>query len=68
MELNGEKKGASEYTKKVHRRLLENLNTEYEKTEEEDISEVRNHLIYSLGNEDISDSRGNVVMRRSVQH
>ena len=68
MVFNSEKKEASEYTKNIHNEILRKLNTEYEKEEDEDISELRKHFVYSIGDEDIYDDKGSVLLRRSEQY
>lgn len=49
MDFNDKKKEATEYTKNIHKIIKEKLNSKYEKEEDEDIKEVRRHLIYSIG-------------------
>ena len=68
MVFNSEKKEASEYTKNIHNEILRKLNTDYEKEEDEDISELRKHFVYSIGNEDIYDDKGSILLRRSEQY
>lgn len=68
MDFNDKKKEATEYTKNIHKIIKEKLNSKYEKEEDEDVKEVGRHLIYSIGDEDICDDNGNVLLKRSEQH
>lgn len=68
MVLNNEQKDATEFTKNVHNSILKNINTKYEIEEDRDINEVRKHLIYSIGDDDIYDDDGNILLKRSIQH
>lgn len=68
MIFNADKKEATNYTKAIHNRILNQINTAYEAEEDEDIKEVSRHLIYTLGSDDITDSNGNVINRRSLQY
>lgn len=68
MVFNSNKKEATQYTKNIHKEIMRKLNTQYEKEEDEDIEELRKHLIYSIGDEDIYDDNGNILLKRSEQY
>lgn len=68
MVFNSNKKEATQYTKNIHKEIKKELNTRYEKEEDEDIEELRKHLIYSIGDEDIYDDNGNILLKRSEQY
>lgn len=67
MVLNAEKKGATEYTKKLHDEILNQMKSSDFSMETEDVEDVRKHLILEMGEEDIIDENGNVIWNRKAQ-
>jgi alkyl sulfatase BDS1-like metallo-beta-lactamase superfamily hydrolase len=67
MILNAEQKGATAFTKKRHDEILEKLQNEQTRIEQEDVEDVRKHLILELGAENLKDDAGNVIWNRAAQ-
>lgn len=67
MGLNAERKGASVHTKKLHDKILDQMNPQFLTIETEDVVDVRKHLILEMGEENITDSEGRVLWNRKAQ-
>ncbi|MGN0483781.1 MAG: alkyl sulfatase dimerization domain-containing protein [Lachnospiraceae bacterium] len=65
--LNAERKSASEYTKKINQEIRENLDPTAIALEDLELKEIKKHLIFDIGEENISDENGNVLWSRNGQ-
>lgn len=59
--LNPERKGATEYTKNLNRQIFEKLDNVYTQKEDEDIAEIKKHLVLNLEDKDITDDDGKII-------
>jgi alkyl sulfatase BDS1-like metallo-beta-lactamase superfamily hydrolase len=67
-ELNSKQKEATEYTREYNRKQKENMNPIYIDEEKRDVKELESHLIYVLGEENVTDNQGNVIWNRQSQN
>lgn len=65
--LNAQQKDATEFTKRYNQKAKETMNPAYIAEEERDIEELKAHLIYELGEENITDENGKVIWNRQSQ-
>lgn len=68
MELNGNQKGASKYTKKLHKEIFEQMDPALSEIEREDLENYKAHFIFMLGDENIRNEAGDVIWPRELQH
>ena len=66
--LNANQKDATEITKKHNKSIKENVNLHFIEEEKRDIEELKSHFIYELGEENITDEKGNVRWNRKQQN
>lgn len=68
MELNAERKEASEHTRKLQQSIREQMDGVYSKQEAKDIEEIKKHFILMLGEDDILDKSGKILWNRKREH
>ena len=62
------KKEATEYTRRKNKQLLENMNPENLRVENEDVKEVKRNMLLELGDEELKDENGNAIWNRKLQN
>ena len=67
LQLNADRKDATDITKQRNKKLWEEMKKEYLQIEEEDVEDVKKHLILELGDDNITDEEGNVIWNRQAQ-
>lgn len=68
MELNGSPKGASQYTKRLHKEILNQMNPALLEIEREDLENYEAHFILKLGDENLKNEAGDIIWPRALQH
>lgn len=65
LQLNAQRKDATEITKAYNRKLLNEMNSEYHQIELEDVEYIKQHLILEFGEEDVVDADGTLLFDSS---
>ena len=67
LQFNADRKGATDITKQINKNLWETMKRAYLQIEEEDVEDVKKHIILELGDENITDEKGTVIWNRQAQ-
>lgn len=65
--LDSSTKGATEHTRIYNEEIRANLDQEAIALEEREFEEIKKHLIYDIGDENLKDKEGNVIWSRESQ-
>lgn len=65
LQLNAQRKDATEYTKAYNRRLLQEMDSPYHRAELLDVAFIKKHLIFEFGKEDVLDADGTLLFDSS---
>lgn len=65
LQLNAQRKDATEFTKAYNQKLLKDMDSEYHRIELEDVEYIKQHLILEFGKEDVVDEDGTLLFDSS---